>query len=109
MTHRIQWANMTSPVSQSPSRKSVGALVFVFAQSDGSYGVVSTDGKCEGWSSESLDQAWKRYYARGARILRKIEKARDRSANLEKIIAETETSVGVPTDVIPDDSGYIEA
>jgi hypothetical protein len=51
----------------------VGALVFVFAQMDGQFGIVSTDRKVEAWG-QSLDDCWPKYFTKASRAMKKRDR-----------------------------------
>lgn len=59
--------------SKTPERANVGALVFLFSQSDGQFGLVSYDRRVEVWG-QSLDAIWPRYFTKAKRAMRKHER-----------------------------------
>ena len=64
---------MATKTRKLPEKKDVGALVFLFAQADGQFGIVSTDRKIEQWG-RTLDDCWPRYFTKATRAMRKAEK-----------------------------------
>jgi hypothetical protein len=56
-----------------PEKQDVGALVFIFAQIDGQFGIVSTDRKVEAWG-QSLDDCWPKYFTKASRAMRKRDR-----------------------------------
>lgn len=62
---------MSGPSRTTPRKMiDAGALVYIFTRSNGTYGVVSTDRSIEGWG-DSLDKAWRMYFVRARRAMRK--------------------------------------
>lgn len=59
------------PRTKKPTeRHDIGALVFVIALSNGTFGVKSTNGKVEAWGN-TFDQAWGRYYKKAERLMKR--------------------------------------
>jgi len=64
---------MPVKTSKLPVKQNVGALVFIFAQTDGQFGIVSYDRSVESWG-RSLDACWPKYFTKANRAMNKRNK-----------------------------------